>query len=167
MREVVDLRNEHLRRLLEIGIELIRATLELQFLYGQLHRCERVVDLVRYLPRHRAPCALALRFRQLLRTLLYPIDQHIIALHQRTEFVVVRIVDMIVLFTTDGESFHLLRQQRDRRRHRLRRRKREEQRQEYHHQIRWQEVRQQFVHFRIACLLAQEGRHGYIADGHK
>ena len=142
MREVVNLRNKHLRRLLEICIELIRATLELQFLHRQFHRRERVVDLVRYLPRHRAPCALALRLRQLLRTLLYPIDQQVIALYQRTEFVVIRIVNMFVLIAADPKPFHLLCQQRDRRRHRLRRRKSEEQRQEHYHQVRRQEVRQ-------------------------
>ena len=111
VREVVYLGNEHRRRFLEVCVKLLCAAQTLQFLNRQFHRRQRVVYLVRYLPSHRAPCAFAFGFRQLFRRLLYPIHQHIITLDERTEFVVIRIVNMIIL-RADGKMPHFVGQHR-------------------------------------------------------
>ena len=135
MRQVVYLRNQHLGRLLEIGIELVRASLELELLNGQFHWCEGIVDLVRYLPRHSPPSAFTLGFRQLLGTLIHLLDQHVIALDQCPEFIVVGVVDMVVL-RPDFKMPHLVRQHRDRCRHAFGGRKGKEKSEQQHDDIR-------------------------------
>ena len=141
MREVVYLGNKHRRRFLKIRIELLRTAQALQFLHRQFHRRERVVDLVRHLPCHGPPGSFTLGGSQLFSRLLHPVHEDVIALDECSQFIVIRIIDVVIL-GADSEMAHLVRQGRKRCSHTFGSPEREEQRQQQHDDVRRQQTRQ-------------------------